>query len=253
VTDRAVTDTLGFVFAFALVTASIGVVYTTGIGGLEDAREEEQLTNAARAFDVLADNVEDVRGQGVPSRATELKLLGSEIRYGDPVRIEVQANDTASDANGTYATTVRPLVYDAPAGEVVYAGGATFRGSDDSSIMQFEPGFVVGGPEPNASVVPLLTTYPRDSEGKIGGSGTVLVVAYRQSSGLDGEFVTGTDSDARVNVTVRSPRAAAWGRYFEGEGMDRVDDGSDDDVVTYQFYTDRLLVPETVVEFELNR
>jgi len=62
---------MGFVFAFALVTASVGVVYTTGIGGLEDARENEQVTNAVRAFDVLHDNIEDVTREDAPSRATE--------------------------------------------------------------------------------------------------------------------------------------------------------------------------------------
>lgn len=247
---RGVSETLGFVFAFALVTASVGVVYTTGIGGLQDAQEEEQVTNAVRAFDVLADNVRDVTDKGAPSRATELKLSRSTLRFGDPVEITVQVNDTASDANATYGTTTRPLVYDAAGGRVVYSAGATFRASGDAAAMRTEPGFVVGGPEPNTSVVPLVLTYPRGDTSRLGGSSTVLVVAHRQSVGLDGRFDP-ESGDARVNVTVESPRAPAWGRYFDRAGMDEVE--TDDGVVTYQFHTDRLLVPESVVEFELAR
>lgn len=246
--DRAVSETIGFVFAFALVTASVGVVYTTGIGGLEDAREDEQLTNAVRAFDVLADNVEDVSRQGAPSRATELKLSESTLRYGDPVTIRVQANDTDGDANDTFGMTAWPLVYDAPGGEVVYSAGATFRVDDGHAAMRSEPGFVVAD---RRSVLPLVLTYPRGDGGGIGGSSTVLVVAYRQSVGLDGQFAAG--NDARVNVTVESPRAAAWGRYFESRGMTAVDGDPDDGAVTYQFHTEHLVVPEAVVELELNR
>ena len=250
---RGVSETIGFVFVFALVTASVGMVYTTGIGGLEDAREDEQLTNAVRAFDVLGDNVEDLSREGAPSRATELKLSGASLGFGDQVRIEVQVNDTGSDANASYAMSTRPLVYTGSEGKAVFCAGATFRVDDGSAAMRTEPGFIVGGPESNTSVVPLLVTYPRSGSGGIGGSSTVLVVGYRKSVGLGGSFETGmapSDSDARVNVTVESPRAAAWGRYFESEGMRKLD--ASDEKVTYQFRTDRLVVPETIVEFEIN-
>jgi hypothetical protein len=249
---RGVSETIGFVFVFALVTASVGVVYTTGIGGLEDARQDEQLTNAVRAFDVLDDNVEDLTREGAPSRATELKLSEATLGFGDPVRVEIQVNDTGSNANASYAMTTRPLVYTGSAGKVVFSAGATFRVDGDAAAMRAEPGFLVGGAEPNASVVPLLVTYPRTGAGGVGGSATVLVVAHRQEAGVGGTFETGTapgDSDARVNVTVESPRADAWGRYFEEEGMTEVSSG--DGSVTYQFETDRLVVPETVVEFDI--
>ncbi|WP_137287126.1 DUF7289 family protein [Halorussus salinisoli] len=253
---RGVSETIGFVFVFALVTASVGVVYTTGIGGLDDAREDEQLTNAVRAFDVLADNVEDVTSEGAPSRATELKLSGASLGFADPVEIVVQVNDTDSDANLTYARTTRPLVYDAPSGQVVYSVGATFRVDDGNAAMRNEPGLIV---DDRQSVVPLVVTYPRTDSGGVGGSSTVLVVAYRQSVGLGGQFDTGPDAadEARVNVTVNSPRAAAWGRYFESKGLTPPDSDPSaadpsDGTVTYQFYTDRLLLPESLVEFQFS-
>jgi hypothetical protein len=248
---RGVSETIGFVFVFALVTASVGVVYTTGIGGLEDAREDEQLTNAVRAFDVLADNVKDVTREGAPSRATELKLAGANLRFGDSVRIEVQVNHTDTDANATYARNTRPLVYSDSAGEVVFSAGATFRVDNGYAAMRNEPGLLVGD---RRSVVPLLVAYPRGDSNGVGGSSTVLLVTHRQSQELPGQFDTGPGGDdARVNVTVESPRAAAWGRYFEAKGMNALDADASDGNVTYQFHTDHLLVPESVVEFEMQQ
>lgn len=251
--NRAASETLGFVFAFALVVASIGVVYTAGIGGLEDAREDEQLTNAVRAFDVLADNVEDLSREDAPSRATELKLAGASLEFGDPVTITVQANhsDPGNDANATFAMTTRPLVYSDSAGEVVFSAGAIFRVDDGDAVMTSDPGLVLGDRQ---SVVPFLIAYPRGSSASVGGSSTVLVVAFRQSSGIDGRFDTGPGGDdSRVNVTVESPRAEAWGRYFDDQGMTKIDGDASDGDVTYQFHTDTLFVSETVVEFELQR
>lgn len=254
-TDRAVSETVGFVFVFALVTASIGVVYTTGIGGLEDAREDEQLTNAVRSFDVLADNVADLRREGAPSRATELQLSGASLGFADPVRIEIRVNDTApdSDANATYGRNLRPLVYDAPAGEAVFAAGATFRADGGSAAMRREPGWIV---DDRRSVVPLLVTYPRGNSTGVGGSSTVLAVAHRQRPNPPGRFEASPGSAANVTVTVESPRAAAWGRYFESRGMTPSGPSTDaanasDGVVSYHFETERLFVPETVVEFEI--
>lgn len=252
---RGVSETIGFVFVFALVTASVGVVYTTGIGGLADARDDEQLTNAVRAFDVLDDNVEDLTREGAPSRATELKLSEATLGFDDPVTVEVQVNHTVTDANATYRANTRPLVYSGAAGKVVFSAGATFRVDGDSAAMRNEPDLLVNE---RRSLVPLLVTYPRTGSGGVGGSSTVLLVAHRQSQQLDGEFDTGPDSadEARVNVTVESPRAAAWGRYFEEQGMVPPPSNPsladpDDGNVTYQFRTDHLLVPETVVEFDI--
>jgi len=245
--NRAVSETMGFVFAFALVTASVGVVYTTGIGGLEDARENEQVTNAVRAFDVLHDNIEDVTREDAPSRATELKLQDASLGYGDPVRIDIQANHS-DVTNESYAITTRPLVYESSAGTVVFSAGATFRAGEDDAVMRAEPAFVV---DDQRSVLPTLITYPRGDDSGVAGSTTVLVVAHRQSSQLDGVFAP-DGAKANVTVTVESPRASAWARYFEDQGMNPVGDEPNGGEASYYFETDSLLVPQTAVEFEIH-
>ncbi|GAA0198439.1 hypothetical protein ACFFQF_15185 [Haladaptatus pallidirubidus] len=245
--DRAASETVGFV----LVTATVGAVYATGLEGLHDAQQFEQVNNAERAFDVLADNVADVQREGTPSRATELRLGGATLGYGDPVTIRVQVNDTVSTKNATYIMNARPLVYSGVEdSELVYVGGAVFRSDGGASTMRREPRYVF---DDERAVVPFLVTYPSGNERTLSGDSTALVVAYRQSAGLDGQFRTATASDARMNVTVESPRSTAWKRYFEEEGLTAIDGDAADGSVTYQLVTDRVIIPETVVEFELKR
>jgi len=55
---RAVSDVVGYVLVFSLVSLTVGVVSVAGVGALQDARDVEQANNAERAFDVLGDNVE---------------------------------------------------------------------------------------------------------------------------------------------------------------------------------------------------
>lgn len=253
--DRAVSETMGFVFAFALVTATVASVYTFGMAGLQDAQRDEQVNNAQRAFDVLADNLADVHRGDAPSRATEISLAGATLSVGEPVSVTVEAVNTSDPMdNATVSMNPRPIVYSGIQDTTIaYVAGAVVRTDRDASAMSVEPGFVVT--ERNA-VVPFVHTYLSGGTTSLGGHSTVLVVARQQNSKLAQQLTTGTepgDPDVRVNVTVESPRVTAWARYFESEGYVAVDGDPSDGNVTYQFVTDRLYVAETGIEVELHR
>lgn len=247
-TDRAVSETLGFVLVFALVTATIGLVYAAGIGGLQDAQDAEKVNNVQRAFDVLDDNLEDLHRSGTPSRATEVKLAEGTLRTGDPVEVSVHAVAVGNPANNaTYSVSFEPIIYEDDSGEMLlYSGGAVLRSSGEGAVMLSAPNWINGS---HRSVIPIINTYGEG--GNIGGEGAVLIVAQRKSKRLHGPFeAAGT---ARVNVTVRSPRAAAWGRFMAERGFTPVDPDADHQNVTYQFETETLYVPQTGVAVSFNR
>lgn len=250
--DRGVSDLIGFVFVFALVTASVAVVYTSGISGLRDARQAEQVTNVERAFDVLDDNLDDINRRDAPSRATEISLLNGKLDYGRPVSVTVEVENTMNESdNRTYATTFQPLRYSTTAADdrILYVGGAVVRSDGQSSVMVSEPDFTR---DADRAVLPLVSTFRRPgTRSSLGGSTTVLVVAFRQSSSAGDPFFTNATADANVTVTVDSPRADAWKRYFERNGYTPADDDPSDGSVTYYFTTDRVYVPQTQIEFAL--
>lgn len=245
--DRGVSETLGFVLVFALITSTIGLVYATGIDGLDDAQAAEKVNNVERAFDVLADNLEDLHRSGTPSRATEVKLSDGELRTGDDVVIQVDVVQVGNlDNNATYVANVEPIVYEDESGSMLlYSGGAVLRANDDGATMLAEPRWLNGS---ERSVIPLISTYGEG--GGLAGDGAVLIVAQRGSRNLR-IFDPGTT--ARVNVTVTSPRVAVWKQFMEEQGYDPVDGNVDNANVTYQFETETLYVPKTGVGVSFNR
>ena len=206
--ERAVSEALGFVLVFGIVVSTVAVVYVAGFDGLEAARDAEHANNAERAFDVLADNVDDVVLEGAPSRATEIKLADAEVRTGDPVVVNVTAADsTHPDRNASVEYVVDPVVYDAgDGGTIVYANGAVFRQQAGGSVMITEPAFVLGD---RRVFVPVTQTRAR-AGGGVAGSTTVLVRTTRSFS--ETALANTTTTDVTVNIT--TPRATAWRRHL---------------------------------------
>lgn len=270
--DRAVSDVVGYILVFSLITASTAVVYGVGFTGLQESRDAERLENAERAFDVLADNVgEVVRGQA-PSRATEVKLAEADLGFAPATTVEVRAGGE------TVTRELRPLRYQSGDTAIVYEAGAVFRVDRRNAVMNVAPGFVFGqvppGPDRTVLALPQTTT---ESDRALGGSTTVLVrtarddevsVDPRQSAVLLQE--PGTTA-VRLRLEGSSARAVAWERYFEqriqaaglalpagapsgftADDQCRVD-GPDDSRVTCHFETDSLYVSAVVLDTRLEQ
>lgn len=221
--DRAVSEVVGFVLVFSLVTMTIAIVFAVGFGGLQDAQRTEQVNNVERAFDVLDTNVAEVGHQGAPSRATEMRLSGGRLGFGDPTMVTVDVDD------GTEATTIetRPLVYADGDTEIAYELGAIVRTDGGGSVLLTDPGHVLND---DRSSIPLLVTTKPSDQTAISGHRTVLVRGSHQHTDL---LVPAT-TDA-VTITVESPRADVWERYFERQEAGSVTRTSD---TTVEFVLD---------------
>jgi len=211
--DRAVSEVLGFTLVFALILSMVALVSVVGFGDLDDAREFEQTNNAQRAFDVLADNMDDVLLRGAPSRATEVKLTDSTVYFGDQVSINVTGTDSAGD-DFAREYRYRPLVYEGASGSrVVYSAGAVFRDQRDGGRVVRDPPFVL---DRDRTHLPLPIVQSQEAS-SIGGS-TVRIRAEAALRNLDFHD-TGGPTDIQINVT--SPRRGLWRSYLEGEpGID---------------------------------
>lgn len=198
--DRGQTETLGFVLVFALITASIGLVYASGFSGLNDAREFEQVNNAERAFEVLADNIEDITHRNVPSRSTEIKLANAELRIGEEIQIEV------NDSDSTFNTTldIRPVIYDPNTGsELIYVQGAVIRAQGEGGLVIAERTFLLGE---NRTLIPIVQTR-LGGQRQAAGSATVLLRAEHANTLL--RYANSTDRN-KIWINITSPRASIW-------------------------------------------
>lgn len=202
--DRGVSDVLGYVLIFSLITASVGLVYTSGYGALNDARNAERFNNAERAFDVLDSNIDDVVFGHSPSRATELKLSDATIGYGEPVVVNISL-----DTGESLQTRLDPVVFAiGDDRELVYSNGAVIRTDGSNSVMRSEPRIRFG----DRTMISIIETRSRSQA--ISGSSRVLIRTVASTQ----DVYNYTDASGyEVTLNVTTERTDAWKRYLETE------------------------------------
>ena len=204
--DRAATEVLGYVLVIALVTITIGVVMTFGIGGLEASQQSEQVNNMERAFDVLGHNIGQLTGQEAPSRATELRLGDGMVGYGSSTVFNV----TSGDENITDpAISTSPLVYsDVSDTTISYESGGIIRTDGDAARFLQEPS-IHADDDTLVLTIEQLRRHGGTPE-SLERSGTVLVRKEHLETTIN-ETSTSEDS---VNISIGSVQSDLWKEYL---------------------------------------
>lgn len=204
--DRGVSEVLSFALVFSLILISVAVVTVSGFAVLEDVRTGEQVQNAARAYDVLGNNMEDLYAEGAPSRATEIDLGDGQIYLGDTTTVNVTVKYDGGGSDN-WTREIRPIVYRVtPGHQLVYENGAVFQTRPNSGAIRQEPPQLFGA---DRTIIPTIRT--RSDRVESIGSTTVLVRAQMRSQSI--LFSGSNVNELFVNVT--SPRADLWQRYYE--------------------------------------
>ncbi|MFT4883277.1 MAG: hypothetical protein ACI8U4_000780 [Natronomonas sp.] len=248
--DRAVSEVIGFVMVFALVLGTVSVVYVAGIGGLNDTRDAERIQNAERAFDVLADNLQELGRSEAPNRATEIRLSESQLRVEERYRTRIRVNGT-----NVSSAAPRPIVFDGGTGtHIVYEQGAVIRNDLDGGVrMVRTPDYLFGA---NRTVIRHIE--PRGGQQNVGGSATALVRAERNDPFLVyGQNVSGEDMEFELQTT--AGRAPAWEMYLNNQeslsSCSTSPAGAEGDTtvtITCDLDTDELYVARTLIDIELS-
>jgi hypothetical protein len=214
--DRAISDAIGFILVFAIIISTVAVVYIGGFDSIDNARQYERMNNAERAFEVFADNVEDVTHRGSPSRATEIKLSSASLQ--EAPRRSVEVNVTRNGDPSTFAAhnvSYWPLVYESRTDEsnkLYYALGGTFRASSGGTTMSTEPAWVLNE---SRVIIPIIQT-DHVGDGGVTGDVTVLIRTVHTDREL---LVDNATHSSDVTVDMNTPAADAWRSYLEEEGM----------------------------------
>ena len=253
---RAVSEVVGYILVFSLVLGTITLVYAAGLSGLNDTRDAERITNAERAFDVLANNFQQMGRGEAPNRATEMKLAEAQLSTSD-------RRDVSISADGVDPAVARPVTIRYNPGSdtsIVYENGAVIRVDNGNAVMLEEPDFLFD----DGNVV-VRNIEPQGSGQSIGGtSTTVLVRAERTSSDVlvnDGS----NPSDIVIKMQTHEDRAGVWEEYYEeqiaaadsswnGDCDDRDSSvgGSDTTQIECKpFNADKIAVSKVQIEVEL--
>jgi hypothetical protein len=253
---RAVSEVVGYILVFSLVLGTITLVYAAGLSGLDDTRDAERITNAERAFDVLANNFQQMGRGEAPNRATEIKL--AEAQLSTSTRREVNIS-----ADGVDPAVARPVTIRYNPGtdtSIVYENGAVIRVDNGNAVMLEEPDFLFDDGD-----VVVRYIEPRGSGQSIGGTSTaVLVRAERTSSDV---LVNNGSSpeDIVIKMQTHEDRAGVWEEYYEeqiaaadsswsGDCDDRNTSVGGSDTIQIEckpFNVDKLAVSKVQIEVEL--
>lgn len=234
--DRGQVETFGFSTIFGVVALMILIVTLTVLPAITAVEASQQIGNVERGMVSLSDNVDDIVRNDASSRSTRVRLDRGQLSLGAPVTVNVSVNGGNSTEE-----TVRPLVY--RSGEdvrLVYANGAVLRAEDGGVAVVDEPQFVVSGEN---VVFPIVTLQQGD--GPNGVSGTTRIVTTRSERRLFSEPTNGND----VSVTITSPRAVAWGRILEAQGLSC--SSPSPDTVSCSVSTNRVYVSVVGIEVAL--
>lgn len=204
---RGVSEIIGFVLVFTLVIGTISIVYVGGFAGLDDTRDAERVNNAERAFDVMANNFQQMGRGDAPHRATEIKLADAQLGTSNTTRL-TRVNASGSVVAESTTVTIR---YDAPGDtRLVYENGAVIRVDDGSATMRREPDFIFD----DGNVVIRNLALRGESQGAGGSASTVLVRAERRASFVNNSEAT---QDVEILHETHEDHAPVWKQYYERE------------------------------------
>jgi hypothetical protein len=203
--NRAVSEIIGFVLVFSLILGTITIVYVGGLSGLDDARNAERVNNAERAFDVMANNFQQMGRGDAPNRATEIKLADAQLSTSINRDISVDGSELSSPASANPVA----IRYDAPGDtRLVYEYGAVIRVDDGKAIMRREPDFIFI----DDTIVVRFISLRGANQGVGGSSSTALVRAEQKQTEV--LVNRGSTTDLEMSIQTHPDRTDVWTAYL---------------------------------------
>lgn len=202
--QRGLSDVIGYVIIFSLVVAAITFVLLSGMGQLEETRENERATTAERALDIVHDNMAAIYERNAPSRSTEIDLTASELFYDDNISITVRA-----DGSQLASTELRPVVMRVSDEEdLVYEAGAVFRVRRGGGLMLNEPPFLI---TEDRIHLPIVQTT---AEAYASAGGTTILL---RGQATDRAVLEPGNAYSNLTIEIASPRYEFWEEYLDGK------------------------------------
>lgn len=252
-TDRAVSELLGYILIFSLVTLSATSVFVLGTTQLENTRDTERLANAEKAFEVLASNVDDHISEGALGRSTEVRIADADLYLdeGEELRVNISHTDPAVLAESdNYTREINPITYESTTGsKVVYSNGAVFRDEADHSYMVHEPTMML---DDDRAVIPVIRTTGDDS---VSGTGSDVVQVRTEETNtryLDQADAETEPYTVEISIETTPQRAEMWEGYFRSTEAHEGCSGTASGDLTCTFRTYEVYVPIAIVDTEIN-
>lgn len=213
VNDSGVSPVIGMILILAIVTVSIGIIYTAGIPMIENAKSSTHQQNIHNSFSVLHGDIEEVvrgpiTGAGT-ARTTTIPMDGGTLAViPNNTRIEVSYNDgtttTLSWSPGTTSYEYKNMI-------AAYENGAVFTKYPTGSIMEQEPLIYVGKLSGSNVGVMIHVINITGANTSTSSKGKGNVRTFAVDDGVS-KIYSGEVNTIYINIT--SQNYQAWDRYL---------------------------------------
>jgi hypothetical protein len=210
--NSGVSPVVGMILILGIVIVSIGIIYTSGIPMIDNAKLNTHIQIAQNSFSVLHNDIEEVaRSQitGVGTvRTTSISMDGGSLAViPDCTRINVSYNG----GNTPYSWVPGTISYEYRGRSVIYENGAVFTKYPSFSVMEMEPLIYAVNMSGNKVGIMIHIINISSIDSSIGGKGTGKIKTSMADDGFNNIF-TGDVTIVAINIT--SQNYEAWGRYF---------------------------------------
>lgn len=203
--EDGVSEVIGYVVILGTILMSIGLVLGQGFPALQQHQDTEHFKNTQQTFSIVQSNLNEVVDKQVPARATEMRVRDSTLHTKG--KVYIGSNESGPPVAGEFSES-RVITYDTSENKLVYENGAVIASSSSSSengsTMLREPLWSLGQENPSVNAVDLSVEGDGDVHA---GGGTTQIRGNRMGAR--------TDTHDKMYLSIDSPNADAWVRYFE--------------------------------------
>ena len=253
---RAQSEVIGFVIVFSAILSATLIVSVFGLTALDDVRESTVTNNGEVAMQALGSDLEAIYYGSAESRTTELTLDSASLDVGSPTRVEVSITSTDSPPtiDETWKWRLTPLVYRTDSASIYYENSLIIRQQRDGAVAVTDSLFRM---DDDRAVIPVVRTNA--TANKTVSGGTHQIVAFENGTEsvvrTDGPLPTAATLDVTLTIMDVPDREQVWTRTlndaYTGSGSSPCSPVLSDNEVVCTFETDRIVVSNVSVEYEL--
>lgn len=205
--EAAVSEVVGHIMLFAIVTLSMGVIYGIGYPALQSNIDANIFESAEQSFIVLQSNMNRVAFDQTPVKVLKINLMRSSISVDD------QSSITINDGISPPQTSTGEIVFEKDDKTIVYEMGSVFKTySNEGTIMVSEPPIFTDDIDGiNVTTIGMISV---NGNSHFSGKGMTSLILKHNSSTID-RGTTVTDVDIQINST----HAPKWEEYLKDSGF----------------------------------
>ncbi|MDG6244216.1 MAG: hypothetical protein QCH31_07470 [Methanolobus sp.] len=238
--NAAVSETLGYILLFGIVTLSMGTIYAIGYPALQSNIDANIFESAEQNFIVLQSNMDRVAFDQTPVKVLKLKLQSSAIAVNNESSMTIDWGGASQTVTGE-----GEIQFQKDSKTLTYEMGAVFKKYPrEGTVIVSKPPIYTS--RINNQDIVTIGLVSVNGNSYIAGKGIATLTLGHNSSNMEM-----TDTLTNVTVAINSSHATKWAEYLEDIGFDIGPSSTATSVTAYKNDT-MLILSRHVVDVDIS-